>query len=254
MDARDVGMSLGNKGSSCTSRTTGVAMWASCGSARPRSGGARDGPGSITARRCSATGSSSTPSARLALVRMVLMVFSTCLADDAPRRDSVLGANQNAPMGDQAPTTRTARAARGASTWFRGARRRLALAVVLAAAIVLGMSAYTGAFRICRPQTLVVGDHLVMSRLCDPLSLADLAPLWILALALLWPDIKSLSLFGVGLEKRHEQLERDLAAVASLTPGERVGRSLDEKARAEWPAGSAGTIPDDGPPAGGQNG
>jgi hypothetical protein len=95
---------------------------------------------------------------------------------------------------------------------------------------------------------------LVRSRLCDPLSLADLAPLWLLALALLWADIRSLTLFGVGLEKRQEQLESDLAALASLTPGEKMGRSLDEKARAEWAAGSGETMPDDGSPAGGQDG
>ncbi len=133
-------------------------------------------------------------------------------------------------------------------------RRPLSLAVVLIAGVASGMSDYTGAFRICRPQILVVGDHLVRSRLCDPLSLADLAPLWIITLAFLWPDIKSLTLFGVGLEKRQERLEHDLAALASLTPAEKVRRSLDEKARTEWPAGSGETMPEDGSPAGEQDG
>ena len=112
------------------------------------------------------------------------------------------------------------------------------------------MSAYTGAFRICRPHTLVVGDHLVRARLCDPLSLTDLAPLWILALALLWPDIKSLNLFGVGLEKR---LEHDLEALASLAPAEKVRQSLDEKARAEWPVGSGEIMREEGRPRGSQD-
>src|SRR5438445_938924 len=106
---------------------------------------------------------------------------------------------------------------RPASNWGR-ARQPSALAVVVRAALVLAMSAYTRAFRICRPQTLIVGDHLVMSRLCNPVTIADLAPLWVLLPLLLSPDIKSLTLFGVGLEKRQEQLERDVTALASLTP------------------------------------
>ncbi len=129
----------------------------------------------------------------------------------------------------------------------------MALAVVLVAASALGISAYTGLFRICRPEVLTAGERLARTRLCDPLKLADLAPLWILTLALLWPDIRSLTLFGVGLEKRQEQLERDLTALATLTPAEKVSRSLDEKAQAEWPAGSSETMTDERAVPGGED-
>jgi hypothetical protein len=113
-------------------------------------------------------------------------------------------------MAIQAPSRRTRTLTRVAA-WARRARRPLALAAVLFAAFALGMSAYTDAFRVCRQQVLAVAGHLVTAEHCDPLSVADLAPLWVLALALLWPDIRSLSFFGVGFEKQLEQL-------ASLIP------------------------------------
>ena len=67
---------------------------------------------------------------------------------------------------------------------------------------------------------------------------------------LLWPDIKSLTLFGFGFEKRQEQLEREVEALAALTPAEKVSRSVDEKAQAGWPVGSGGTMQADAPKGG----
>jgi len=81
-----------------------------------------------------------------------------------------MGRHTSAAAG-RAPTSN-----RRATLWGR-ARRPLALAVVLFGSLALGLSAYTGFFRICKPQALVVGDHLIQSRLCDPLSFSDLAPL-----------------------------------------------------------------------------
>jgi hypothetical protein len=55
--------------------------------------------------------------------------------------------------------------------------------------------------------------------------------------------------------KRQERLERDVIALAGLTPAGRVSRSLEEKARTGWPVGPGERIPDneDGP-AGGEDG
>lgn len=123
-------------------------------------------------------------------------------------------------------------------------RRWVAAVLAVGAAALVTVSQVTGHPARCQETVANVGPDAVV-RLCGPMSVADLVPVALVLLVLLWPDISQLEAFGWSVTKTKRDMAERSDARSANWPG--IGESVDEKARSLLGQGSETAPPDESP-------